>query len=282
MFKANPGDTACPEQFYFWADRYTNGGGYQTSCSADIEAPVWTPKTPRFTNTGTVRHGTVTPLTLREWNRILGRPNADVATTTELSLPSATVPEGEAFIATAKVRAADGYETGGQVRFSAPGWQETVYLDGGIASVTVPGRVGAGMRSITAEYVGHEFLTASTDDASIMVTPVVSAPVGGTVPATLSLTLGAPASFGPFTPGVDAGVHGVDDGDRHLDGGRRGAHRVPDHADQRRVPARAARHDHAREDELERPGEQRHVRDRVQAGDRAHGGAAHGHATARP
>jgi hypothetical protein len=26
--------------------------------------------------------------------------------------------------------------------------------------------------------------------------------VGGTVPATLSLTLGAPASFGPFTPGV--------------------------------------------------------------------------------
>ena len=28
------------------------------------------------------------------------------------------------------------------------------------------------------------------------------APVGGTVPATLSLTLGAPASFGAFTPGV--------------------------------------------------------------------------------
>jgi len=30
----------------------------------------------------------------------------------------------------------------------------------------------------------------------------VEAPVGGTVPATLSLTLGAPASFGAFTPGV--------------------------------------------------------------------------------
>ena len=28
--------------------------------------------------------------------------------------------------------------------------------------------------------------------------------VGGTVPATLSLTLGPPASFGAFTPGVDA------------------------------------------------------------------------------
>ena len=26
--------------------------------------------------------------------------------------------------------------------------------------------------------------------------------VGGSVPATLSLTLGAPAQFGPFTPGV--------------------------------------------------------------------------------
>ena len=26
--------------------------------------------------------------------------------------------------------------------------------------------------------------------------------VGGTVPATLALTLGAPATFGPFTPGV--------------------------------------------------------------------------------
>ena len=72
VFKANPGDTACPEQFYFWADRYTNGGGYQLSCSPDIEAPAWTAKTPRFTNTGTVRHGTVTPLALREWNRIQG------------------------------------------------------------------------------------------------------------------------------------------------------------------------------------------------------------------
>ncbi len=32
----------------------------------------------------------------------------------------------------------------------------------------------------------------------------VTAPVGGTVPATLALTLGAPASFGAFTPGVAA------------------------------------------------------------------------------
>ncbi|MDA0167740.1 hypothetical protein OJ998_01475 [Solirubrobacter taibaiensis] len=32
--------------------------------------------------------------------------------------------------------------------------------------------------------------------------PPVTAPVGGTVPATLSLSLAAPANFGPFTPGV--------------------------------------------------------------------------------
>ena len=156
VFKANPGDTTCPEQFYFWADRYTNGGGYQLSCSADIEAPVWTPKTPRFTNTGTVRHGTVTPLTLREWNRILGNANPDVATTTELALSARTVQEGDAFTATVTVRAADGYEVGGRVRFSAPGWEETVYLDDGVASVTVPGRAGAGARSVMAEYLGHD------------------------------------------------------------------------------------------------------------------------------
>ena len=40
--------------------------------------------------------------------------------------------------------------------------------------------------------------------------------VGGTVPATLSLTLGAPAAFGAFTPGVAQGVHGDHDRQRHL------------------------------------------------------------------
>jgi hypothetical protein len=31
----------------------------------------------------------------------------------------------------------------------------------------------------------------------------IGSPVGGTVPATLSLTLGVPAAFGAFTPGID-------------------------------------------------------------------------------
>ena len=71
-----------------------------------------------------------------------------------------------------------------------------------MASVTVPGRAGAGERSVVAEYLGHDVLTASEDTGSILVTPRVAAPVGGEVPATLSLSLGAPVSFGAFTPGV--------------------------------------------------------------------------------
>ena len=42
--------------------------------------------------------------------------------------------------------------------------------------------------------------------------------VGGTVPATLSLTLGAPADVRRVHPGCGAGVHGGDDGDRDLHG----------------------------------------------------------------
>jgi hypothetical protein len=203
VFKANPGDTACPEQFYFWADRYTNGGGYQLSCSPDIEAPKWTAKTPRFTNTGTVRHGTVTPLYLREWNRIQGIANPDVATTTDLVLPAGAIKEGDTLKAT--VRAADGFEVGGQVRFSAPGWSQTVPADGGIATVTLPGTLRGGEQAITAEYLGHEYLTASRESESVTVLATrVSADgqVGGAVPATLSLSLGAAVSFGAFTPGV--------------------------------------------------------------------------------
>ena len=203
VFKANPGDVACPEQFYFWADRYTNGGGYQLSCSPNIEALQWTAKTPRFTNTGTVRHGTVTPLALREWNRIQGIANPDVATTTDLVLPGPTIKEGDAVTAT--VRAADGYAVGGRVRFSAPGWEQIAYLDDGVASVTLPGDLTPGPQTLKAEYLGHDVLTASQDAESAIVLRTrfnVDAPVGGVVPATLSLTLGGPVSFGAFVPGV--------------------------------------------------------------------------------
>ena len=49
-------------------------------------------------------------------------------------------------------------------------------------------------------------------------TPVLG-DVGGTVPATLSLTLGRPATFGAFTPGVARRLHRDDDRQRRLDRG---------------------------------------------------------------
>ena len=60
---------------------------------------------------------------------------------------------------------------------------------------------------------GHDALAA----AGAFTDP--TAPVGGTVPATLSLTLGTPAAFGAFTPGHRQGLHGLDDRHRHLDRG---------------------------------------------------------------
>jgi 3',5'-cyclic AMP phosphodiesterase CpdA len=55
------------------------------------------------------------------------------------------------------------------------------------------------------EYTGPDSLAPIVAEkiVHVQVTHVASdAPVGGTVPATLSLTLGAPASFGAFVPGV--------------------------------------------------------------------------------
>jgi subtilase-type serine protease len=49
---------------------------------------------------------------------------------------------------------------------------------------------------------GHVFRVSYLNNA-VTLTLVAELPVGGTVPPTLSLTLGAPASFGAFVPGVD-------------------------------------------------------------------------------
>ena len=59
----------------------------------------------------------------------------------------------------------------------------------GTATVTVTSEDGSHATTYTVELV-----PTSTS---------VPGGVGGTVPATLSLTLGGPASFGPFTPGAD-------------------------------------------------------------------------------
>lgn len=177
IFEANPGDTACPGQFYLWGDRYTNGGGYQAACEADIEATTWQPKSITMTNAGVPRprHGTVIPITLREWNSIRGIPNEDVATTVEVSVED--VIENEEAEVTASVTAADGFETGGRVRFSVGDWSETVYLEEGEASATIPAGLERGTQTVTAEFVGHDILLSSEAAASFEVLAAVNASV---------------------------------------------------------------------------------------------------------
>ena len=180
---------------------------------------MWSAKTPRFTNTGTVRHGTVTPLALREWNRIQGTPNPDVATTTDLALPGPTVKEGD--VVTATVRAADGYETGGRVRFTAPGWEQIAYLDDGVASVTLPGTLVPGEQAVRAEYLGHEFLTASQDTESVTVlrTRVTETPRRRDRPGDVVAVVGRCGDVQSVHAGRGAHLRGRHDGERDLDGG---------------------------------------------------------------
>ncbi len=177
IFEANPGDTACPGQFYLWGDRYTNGGGYQAACEADIEAPTWEPKAITMTNAGVPRprHGTVLPITLREWNAIRGIPNEDVDTTTEVTVDD--VREGETGTVSASVQAADTFETGGQVRFTLGDWTETVYLADGEASAELPAGLEVGTQQVRAEFLGFDILRSSEAQASFEVTPRVAAAV---------------------------------------------------------------------------------------------------------
>ena len=168
IFEANPGDTACPDQYYLWGDRYTNGGGYQAACSADIEAPTWDARAITMTNAGVARprHGTVLPITLREWNTIRGIPNDDVATTTELTVAE-TVEAGAT--ATATVTAADTFETGGEVVFSLGSWSESAFITDGVAEVALPDDLPAGTQTITASYLGFDILEPSQDSATVEV-----------------------------------------------------------------------------------------------------------------
>lgn len=177
IFEANPGDTACPGQFYLWGDRYTNGGGYQAACESNIEAQTWQAKSITMTNAGVPRprHGTVLPITLREWNSIRGIPNEDVATTVEVSVED--VQADETTEVTASVVAADGFETGGQVRFSVGDWSETVYLDEGTATATIPAGLSQGEQTVKAEYLGFDILLASEATAAFEVLPALEATV---------------------------------------------------------------------------------------------------------
>jgi hypothetical protein len=68
---------------------------------------------------------------------------------------------------TAEVTAADGGEVVGTVTFTGGGWSQTVSLDGGSASATVP----AGITSATASYDGYaDALVATSTSAAVAVT----------------------------------------------------------------------------------------------------------------
>jgi X-Pro dipeptidyl-peptidase len=74
-----------------------------------------------------------------------------------------------------------------------------VPLVNGVATLPVPA-LGGGSHQVSARYVGEGGWAASTSSELTRLVPV-DGTVGGTVPATLALTLGGPASFGAFTPG---------------------------------------------------------------------------------
>ena len=102
--------------------------------------------------------------------------------------------------------------------------------------------------------------------------------VGGSVPATLALTLGAAATFGPFTPGVDQRLHGLDDRQRDLVGRRRRAQRErPGLPDQRRVRAVGAARGGVLQERLDRAGLQRPGDDLVPPAHRREPSTAHRH-----
>ena len=71
----------------------------------------------------------------------------------------------------------------------------------GSFSTVVP-NVTAAKARIKIEAIGNVFFDVSHADVAIVAPPTT--PVGGTVPATLSVVLGAPPAFAPFQPGVTA------------------------------------------------------------------------------
>jgi hypothetical protein len=91
--------------------------------------------------------------------------------------------------------------TSGTVRFPLLGRSRSVAMDGIV--VWQDGRSVGGFDAVerdgAVEFTG---VTGTHTFAFGTVTTDTPGTVGGNVPATLSLTLGAPASFGAFTPGV--------------------------------------------------------------------------------
>jgi hypothetical protein len=134
-------------------------------------ALLWSAKPITMTNPGVPRprHGTVTPITLREWNHIRGIPTSDVPTTAAEPCPGRRT-SGAATL-TAEVRAEDVFETGGQV--ASPQATNSRRCTSSAASRRSRGRVAradgppGGRHQVTGELGGFDILEPSHDSASI-------------------------------------------------------------------------------------------------------------------
>jgi len=129
------------------------------------------------------------------WRKLLHDYAAGVAFRTT---KTAVTTSGTSVTATVTPGTTEPVAPTGTVQFSAGGTPlgAPVPLVNGSATISVSSTNGPG---ITATYSGDAFYNASNGSYPYS---AASGGVGGTMPATLSLTLGAPASFGAFTPGV--------------------------------------------------------------------------------
>ena len=78
----------------------------------------------------------------------------------------------------------------------------TVYVPAKSAAQTFVA-TGSGDAKYLRYEDGYQVYDVGSGDVTFLQGTSAELPVGGTVPATLSLSLGAPATFAPFTPGVD-------------------------------------------------------------------------------
>src|SRR3954454_602247 len=115
----------------------------------------------------------------------------------------AIVPSGTTLTATVTPGTTEPVAPTGTVQFLAGGTPlgAPVPLNGRTATLTVPSTLGAA--TVMARYSGDAFYNASAGTTAYEASSTPGTATG-TVPATLSLTLGAPASFGAFVPGKDA------------------------------------------------------------------------------
>ena len=87
-----------------------------------------------------------------------------------------------------------------------------------LAGSTIYGLTCADNSANVSDFGAQNTFKGSQSGAGACLGPVSSdGAAGGTVPATLSLSLGAPAPFGAFTPGVAQDVPRLDHGQRDLD-----------------------------------------------------------------